>query len=190
MLCAEWAEAFPRLENQLIRRNIQQVHVCVYICIWVTIYTHTEPWIWSVYSINFQEVHNEIKPAWSSITSHKWFARCYTIWNSFPWVLLPVLVRTLIVASNPIFFWMSFLRSLKNWGLSASSCKHKAEGSEVQKAAAQQWPKMLSHHPHPPQQICSQLLSPLKGFQMWIVVLRIRYMQVSTIHHQAWTLTG
>lgn len=42
-------------------------------------------------------------------------------WVPLPVLVLPVLVRTLIIASNPVFFSMSLLRSVRNCGLSELS---------------------------------------------------------------------
>lgn len=85
-----------------------------------------------------------------------------------------------------------------SWGhLKTGSCQYQAENTkqkvqrfntkEQRHSSAQTSPSMI---PISPQQICSQLLSPLKSISNVIVVIRIRYMQVSTTHHWAWTLTG
>lgn len=79
--------------------------------------------------MHFPEVHNTVKTVSLTlqlICTALYYFKLYTVicirvYFHSQRVSLPVLVRTLIIASNPVFFSMSFLRSLKNCGLSASS---------------------------------------------------------------------
>ena len=97
-------------------------------------YTYTVRGQTSIFSVcTFQKVHNEDKMGSLLLqvrysTSHTVLLRMiyshiysHSQWVPLPVLVLPVLVRTLIIASNRVFFSMSLLRSVRNCGLSELS---------------------------------------------------------------------